>query len=216
MSETVQPDVAEAFRDPGHSSDHLPAGSPHWWGHTVGRNVLLFAIPVAPLVIGVKTLVWPTMTVNLSDAQKQGLAIRSDGLQTSVRQVEVALTDPGLLDRVLLAVPSLVFAVLLVMVVHALFRIEVNMTGHTRPFTVKDAHVFRRAVRWLNGGWWVMIAFEIAATLWFRLGPADVGGARVPLNWASWLVLCGTYILIVVSRIYMRGARAYAELEKGV
>jgi hypothetical protein len=197
-------------------------GSRRWFWRKRAENLLLIAAPLIPAGMAVAALLRPGVETPLTD--KQAAAINgayeyATGKPSTVRTVYVRMDDPSIGDRLVAAGPSLTFAVLLGLLAYALWRIEINMSAGARPYTAKDAQVFRRATRWLWTGWWVVLGTEILGSTWYHYGPSGGwfrSGAHVPMDGVSLAVWGLSGMLAVVGRMYTTGARQYAELEKGV
>lgn len=198
-------------------------GSRRWFWYKRAENAMLFAAPAIPLALGIAQLIKPTVTVSLSDKQsaavEQVYSVPGVGA-TAVDRVQVHLTDPSVADRLVTAGPALLFGLLLAFMAYALWRIEINLSANGK-YTTKDAKVLSAAARWLWRGWWFLMGAELAVTFWFH--DADGGDASwwqhsvgTTFDQASLVTLVLTGFMGVVARIYRNGAKAYAELEKGV
>lgn len=208
---------------PVHGKHALEPGSRSWFWAKRVENMMLFAAPAIPLALGIAQLVKPTVTVTLTDKQQAAVdrvySVPGVG-ETSVDRVQVHLTDPSVADRLVTAGPALLFGLLIAFMAYALWRIEINLSANGK-YTPKDAKVLSLAARWLWRGWWFLMGAEIAVTIWFR--NADGGDAAwwqhtvgTTFDQASLVTLVLTGFMGVVARIYRNGAKAYAELEKGV
>lgn len=197
-------------------------GSRRWFWRKRAENLLLIVGPIIPGATAVGALWRPSLDTPLTDKQAaaiNGVYEYAGAKPSSVSDVHVVLDHPGIGDRLVAAGPSLAFTVLLALLAYALWRIEINMSAGSRPYTAKDAQVFRRATRWLWTGWWVVWGLEILGGIWYHYGPSGGwwrAGAHVPMDGLSVIVLGLSGVLAVVTRMYTTGARQYAELEKGV
>lgn len=122
-----------------------------------------------------------------------------------------------------MALPWYAITVSLMLLVHALWRIEINIIGNsTRPFTEKDGRVFRRAVSIITG-----LAVSLATLslfLEFDDLPVQYRDAVSDSLSSSLIVFIVTSsISITLASIHRKGmatheslTKAQAELEKGV
>jgi hypothetical protein len=197
-------------------------GSRRWfWGKRVD-NMLLSVGAMIPLGYGTGALLRPDITTPLTDKQKvaiNGVYEYAGAKPSTVYEVVTRFDHPSIGDRLVAAGPCLGFAALLGFLIYALWRIEINMSAGGRPYTEKDARVFARARRWVWSGWWLIFGLETLGGIWYHYGPSGGwfrAGAHVPLDGLSVVILGVSGLLAVVARMYTTGARAYAELEKGV
>ena len=198
------------------------AGTRGWWWLKRLENLPLFAVPCIPLVTAVQEFLAPRMMVRAQGVQGErvnGVYDYAPGVASHVSHLVVRLDAPALVDRVVFALPSVVFAALLAMVSYALWRVEINMTGHTRAYTDKDAQVLGRTDKWLFSGWVAVIALELGASLWFQRQVGD-GTSSFPVgihhDASSLRVRAMVAMMSEMGRVYARGRRAHQELEQGV
>lgn len=197
-------------------------GSRRWFWRKRADNLLLVVGPLVPAGYALGALLQPDIRTPLTHQQQvaiNGVYEYAGSKPSTVYEVVTRIDHPGILDRLVAAGPSLAFAALLGFLAYALWRIEINMSAGTRPYTGKDARVFARAQRWLWTGWWIVFGLELAGSTWYHYGPTGGwfrGGAHVPLDGLSVIILGVSGLLAVVARIYNTGGRAYAELEKAV
>lgn len=197
-------------------------GSRSWFWAKRLENMMLWFAPGVPLMVGTWQLASPSVTVALDDKQQaaiNGVYDMPGGSASTVERVTIYLDHPGVADRIVAAGPSLLFGALLAFVAYALWRIEINLSA-TGKYTPKDGKVLSAATRWLWRGWWALLAAEIAVSVWFRDVPSSdhwyLHSVATPFDNASWMTLVIVAVVGIVARIYRSGARAYAELEKGV
>lgn len=213
-----------ACPDCGHDHEEhaLVPGSRSWFWSKRLEHVMLWLAPGGPLLMGAMQLWHPQVNVHLDGEEREAInrvyEMHGAGAST-VRDVSVRLDDPSIADRLIAAGPSLLFGALLVFVAYALWRIEINLSA-TGRYTPKDGRVLSAASRWLWRGWWFLIAAEIGVSLWWRDVPASgdwfTRSVGTPFDHASLMTLMITAVVAIIARIYRNGARAYAELEKGV
>lgn len=197
-------------------------GSRTWWWSKRTEHLALFVVPAVPLITAVQEFLAPRMMVRAEGSEGErlnGVYEYAPGVASHITNVVVELDAPTLLDRAVFALPSVVFALLLGFVSYALWRVEVNMTGHTRAYTEKDNRVLGRTNAYLVLGWLLVVAMESGASAWFKWQVGDGGGSfpqGVHHDATSLLVLAMCAMLTIMVRVYVRGRRAYEELESGV
>jgi hypothetical protein len=187
-----------------------------WWFRTAMNNFGLAIVPALPLGWGVLNFITPTADVKLDGGQRQTVNSAfelTDERATTVRRVVVELDHPSIWDRLVAAGPSLVLAVLLAFLAYALWRIEVNTTAgpHQRPFTEKDERYLKRSGRSLWALWYVLMLVELLGGLALHLGGEAFVG---PVSAGSLIVLGLATLVTVFARVYRKGSKAYADLEK--
>lgn len=206
-----------------HGKGHgLAPGSRSWFWSKRIEHMMLWIAPGAPLLVGTTQLLRPQVTVTLDGKDRAAINRVYDmpGIDAStVRSVTVRLDDPGIVDRLIAAGPSLLFGALLMFVAYALWRIEINLSA-TGKYTPKDGRVLAAASRWLWHGWWFIIASELAIGFWWRDTPGTgtwyLSSVATPFDHASLMTLMITAVVAIITRIYRNGAKAYAELERAV
>lgn len=107
----------------------------------------------------------------------------------------------------------------LVFASHALWRIEVNMSGNREhPFTEKDHQVLGRST-------WILLASLLFALAVNSVAHMVAGGGvsdaqlrfiRTAANTAFIVAFVGAALTSTMKRIHCKAKRAYEELEKGV
>lgn len=200
-------------------SRFLAPGSKSWfWGMRL-KNYLFFALPLGGAAVAVFSFIRPRSSVELNDAQTKAL---SEGYELPgdlvgrVTSVNVRLTEPDLLDRLYGSVPTLLIAVAMAYVFHALWRIEINMTADQRPYTDKDAATFKRAAKVFIIGLFSAIV-SLYALGWIKNGYGNAfDGADAGLVVVLTAGIVVMALLDVTRRMYLKGRQSYEELEKGV
>lgn len=194
-----------------------PVGSRKWVAFKAVQNLFLLGAPLVLLWLSVKAFIWPEISVEVEGRYARDVGqvfYYRDGADFTATQVRVLLDDPAFLDRLIVAAPGLAFTVIVGYLSYALWRIEINITGHHRPFTERDAQVLRRATAGVIHGFWGLVVLELLSVAWFTWGAT--GQAHTALDRVSSFALLLGAFLAVLSRIYRKAWRQAAELEQGV
>jgi len=145
------------------------------------------------------------------------LVVKGHGTVNGAKIADVVVNFNGAWwEHALLALPYVVMGVAMIAVCRALFRIQINVETHSRPFTPRDARVL----------WWapvfVMVADVLSAFVGVRVpkllpsadglnDPVTVDGYTASVSfWALTLML----VLFQMHRIHVKARQVHERMEK--
>lgn len=134
-----------------------------------------------------------------------------------------AVKNPSTVDRLVFSLPWVGVGVTAAALAYALWRIEVNMEGGKRPFTAKDAAVYKQAMMLqVIVSSIVMMGFLVY--MFYALLHMPTKGGVEDRMWsildAMYAPLAAMYLLLMFTqtmrRTHTKAHEYYEELEKGV
>jgi len=216
MPDMHKPDPATADGSgdcPVHPRTRTGSRSWFWmkrWDHSV-----LWLAPVLPLPGGIRQLFSPSLSVQVDDgkraAMEQALSAQT-GTKAEVTRVMFSPASASVMDRFLLAAPSLLLAVTLGIVSYGLWRVEINLSS-TGRYTQKDL----RCLTWASYAARVSIILQFAllVVISVRFGDDAYPGDQFGVMTLFVALMVGG-VLMVMLRAYRNGAAAWRELQEGV
>lgn len=179
----------------------------------IGMAARLFTMAIAFIPIGaaVGAMIKPEVSGKLSGSNAKALDLPGS-LHGTV--VEARLTDPALWERAAAGLPMLSMGLALLVLGYAMYRMDVNMTQHTRPYTDKDHRWLHRADFWVYVGWAVALVANsvLPGLLPSANGLDDV--QFVPVLSETWLLLPLTVCTAGLVRLHHAAKGQFEKLEK--
>lgn len=179
-------------------------GTKKWYWVMRIINVMLFVLPLYPLLGVVGAVLRPQVQVS---ARQAGVDVTAT--QGEVASVLVELRDPTWLDYLLLAGPWVAAFVAVSIACRALYRIDINFNGNQNPYTERDFKMLKRADM-VCGLLMLPVLISLFGTL------ARYNGTSADLFLLLMMGVAMGTTLTYATKLYSKGKSFYEEMEKGV
>lgn len=186
-------------------------GSKKWWWEARVSNAFVFGVSGVPILASAASMWKPGVSGTLTDKSAAALNLPA-GVHGTV--VETRLTDPSLWERFLVGFPLLSVGFALMILAYAMYRMDINMTGHTRPYTKADHKWLHRAYNAVLWGWIIAVFGHDFIPGWLPAADGLSDPRLVPAMDETWLLLPLLVSVAGVLRLHRQAKGQHEKLEK--